>query len=146
MYNPNAIATLRDLFAQVDRLDLLESALEEECAKATLHGVVDSLYDEWDNDVDRYVTPWLETRAGGDLEFEEWEFHLHELKDLFPGVTFQWNDEWGLQVWRGRIFSLRDYQLAKEAIANMGEDRFARKFRERFERIAPTQNHLWTQH
>lgn len=134
VYNQAAVKTLRELFGRIGWQDELEEALKEECAKAYLHGYVDSAYDEWESAGD-FVCILFEEKEG-DVE-------LADLCERWPNIIFREDSEWGLQYARGRLFSLMDYQQAKEAIASLGKDLFSKKYEGIFREEPKEFNHLF---
>ena len=69
--------------------------------------------------------------------------YLHGLADAAYEDEIEENEEGTRYFWRGRLFSLRDYQLAKEAIAALGADKFALNFEREFGRLPPINSHLF---
>lgn len=137
MRHNEAKILLIELFNSIGWEGVIEQAFAEECRNACLHGFCDAAFDEWE-----CADCFREILA------ERWEckytqIELWELQNEFPDFSFRDNKDGGLQWLRGRLFSLRDYQLAKEAIASLGNDRFADEYEWRFGKKIPVNSHLF---
>ncbi len=154
--NIQAQDTLKNLFSQIGWEKRFDKAIYEECAKASLHGLADSAYSEWGDYAELLTTRQQERKEQIinarvrhscygehlDPDLEDWDLY-DWVRSLYPDAIFTEDPDWGLRWARGRLFSLRDYQEAKEAIANLGEDRFERSFFQKFGRKVPANAHLW---
>lgn len=135
MHN-SAKKTLIDLFNSIGWEGVVEEAFAEECRNAYLHGLCDSAFDEWecaDDFREILAERW---------ECDYTEIELWQLQDEFPDRVFRETREDGLQHYRGRLFSLRDYQIAKQAIAALGNDKFADNYEKRFGKKVRENAHL----
>jgi len=125
------------LFETIGQGDEVSLAFNQECRNAFLHGMVDGAFDEWGDACD-FV----------DILAERWEVSPSsvEVTDLhaeFASYSFRDDSDWGLQFLRGRLFSLRDFQIAKECIAALDPDRFSQNFQSRYGKPVPVTSHLW---
>lgn len=109
--NQEAYRTLKLLFTNIGWEEKFMDAVKEECRKSYLYGLADNAYDEW-GDAYYFVKELVEA---GDI--------LQSLHSAYPSLQFK-DGEYGYQYFRGCLFSLADYQLAKEAIQNLGKDDF----------------------
>jgi len=128
---------LISLFEMIGQGDEVRHAFDQECRNACLHGLVDGAYDEWGDACDFL-----------DILAERWEVKPStvdeaNLNDEFSSSSFRDDSDWGLQVLRGRLFSLRDFQIAKECIAALDPDRFSQDFQSRYGKPVPVNSHLW---
>jgi len=129
---------LISLFEMIGQGDEVRHAFSQECRNAYLHGLVDAAYDEWGSATD-FV----------DILAERWEVkpsavEIYHLNNEFASYGFRDDSDWGLQVLRGRLFSLRDFQIAKECIAALAPDRFSQNFQSRCGIPVPANSHLWS--
>lgn len=129
--NRYVIQQLKNLFA-IAGIDLKE-ALNEKCAIAYLHGLADDAYDEWTSAVDMEKI-FASTKG-------YWASEPNDLRELFPHLVFR-ESEYGWQFLRGRLFSIADYQLAKELIGKLTDD-FSIEYSVRFGKSVPFNAHLW---
>jgi hypothetical protein len=135
-YCSEALRVLQALFSAIGWKEELNAALAQERAHATIHGLVDAAYSEW-GQADEHIAILCQESGcfPGDIE-------LWDLCERFPSLIFR-DGEWGMEYARGRLFSLRDYQQAKEAIANLGEDSFSRSYQLKTGNHVPVNAHLW---
>jgi hypothetical protein len=133
----DALIRLRGLFISVGEERRFESALKEECRNACLHGLIDAAYDEW-GDASDHVAILCNER-----DCYPCDLSVKDLAERWPLIIFRDEPDWGFQFARGRLFSLRDYQDAKEALAGIGNDRFSKNFREAYGKSVVSNSHLW---
>ena len=126
---------LREQFSRIGWEDRFDAALQESCRNAALHGLADEAYSEW-GDALEFCQILAEEQGVSPSDLE-----IGDLRQRWPEILFLEN-EWGIRVGRGRLFTLSDYGEVKQAIAELGEDEFARKYRERFGKQVPKGSHL----
>lgn len=132
-----SLQILANLFQEIGWSDRFEEALQEDCRNSYLHGLCDAAYSSWAS-ADEFVKALREETGLLPSETELWH-----LEQKFPYVSFRDDREWGFEYARGNLFSLRDYQIAKEAIADLGEDKFSKEFRLKYGQQAPINSHLF---
>ena len=129
---------LIDLFEAIGQGEEVRQAFDQECRNAYLHGMVDGAFDEW-GEACHFVSILAERWEVKPSAVEIWH-----LSDEFASCSFRDDSDWGLQVFRGRLFSLRDFQIAKECISALAPDRFSQNFQSRYGKPVPTNSHLWS--